>query len=401
MENVSSGLLFEVLRSASASGGDVVLKRPVPAHRSSKRVCALLAREAEAATSMQGMGAPFVVGWDPTLAELRRSWVPGETLGQLRATMGAPSVATALLLFCKLLDLLERVHLAGWLLVDVSPSNVLLRPDGELSILDFGSARRNGAAPARAQDDLDPVAPGFASPEQAAGLPLEPASDVYAAARLAQWLLTGESGRAPHAVLAGSDLSPTMSRALLLAGAWRSRARLRSCLAKSIAERKADPAEVREACLRELRALGVPSSALRESSRTAFWSKNPRSRLYVAAASLLLTAVAFTLVVWSQRPVSGRLGTVQSAWVSVSASPWATCSVDGTAPSVTPVGAPWRVAPGSHRVRCEHPAAMPVEHTVVLSPGQREHVFVQMNVPGSDPFSPEALAEQFLKETGK
>ncbi len=393
LESISTGLLFEVLRARLATGGDIVVKRPVPAHQGSKRVRALLEREVEAASAMGGVGAPFVLGWDADSGELRRAWVPGETLAEARERMGAASLSFALAVCAKLMTVLQRAHAAGWLVVDISPSNVMITPGGELMILDFGSARKNGSAPPKLQDDLDPVSPGFSAPEQASGLALTPASDIYAAVRLVQWMVTGENSRAAHASLADGDLSQRMSRALLLAGALKARTELRACLSRAESARPNDLLHVACVC-----AQSTPSSMFRNFGVDS-WTQGSLPKGLLAAAALgalLLTAAGAAL--WRGRPAES-LSNVQSAWIDVSASPWASCTVDGANPTVTPAGAPWRVAPGEHVVRCQHPSARPEEQGISTRAGERSHVFVRMNVPESDPLSPESLADQFAKES--
>lgn len=392
-ESISTGLLFEVLRARLATGGDIVVKRPVPAHQSSKRVRALLEREVEAASAMGGVGAPFVLGWDAESGELRRAWVPGTTLAEARERLGAASLSFALAVCGRLMLLLARAHKSGWLVVDISPSNVMITPGGELVILDFGSARRKGSAPAKSQDELDPVSPGFASPEQAGGLPLTPASDVYAAARLVQWLVTGETGRAPYASLAESDLSQRMSRAMLFAGAVRARSVLRACLARAENMRPDDLLHTAQVC-----AQGAPAS-VHSGFSVESWTRASRPKgLLVASALGAIAAAWVCMALWRARPAES-VAIVQSAWIDVSASPWGTCSVDGRGASPTPVGAPWRVEPGEHALRCVHPSSRAVEQRVSVGPGERAHVHIALNVPGADPLSPEALAEQFSKET--
>lgn len=70
-----------------------------------------------------------------------------------------------------LLDLLQAAHRQEILLIDLSPSNLLLSPDGRLRLVDLGLARV-GPGPAAGGT------PGFTAPE--ATLRATPASDVYA-----------------------------------------------------------------------------------------------------------------------------------------------------------------------------------------------------------------------------
>lgn len=107
-----------------------------------------------------------------------------------RAAMGQ---RTLIELLDPLLEALEEVHGAGFLHGDLSPGNILLRPDGQPLLLDFESAAPLAAAPG----ESGPAAatPGFAAPERGTGDSQGPWTDVYALAAVAYWLIVG---RAPQ-----------------------------------------------------------------------------------------------------------------------------------------------------------------------------------------------------------
>ncbi len=82
---------------------------------------------------------------------------------------------------------------------DVSPHNIFVTFTGEVKLVDFGIARLLGGGDARQQDEVpDPaVGPGggkyaYMSPEQAAGLPVGPRSDLFSAAVVLWELLVGQ-----------------------------------------------------------------------------------------------------------------------------------------------------------------------------------------------------------------
>jgi serine/threonine-protein kinase len=99
------------------------------------------------------------------------------------------------------LDVLHAVsHAHGSLIVhcDIKPSNVLVRNDGQVKLLDFGIAKllaeegETGETTLLTNDVLRPMTPGYASPEQLQGEAVTTSTDVYALGVLLYELLTGQ-----------------------------------------------------------------------------------------------------------------------------------------------------------------------------------------------------------------
>jgi len=96
-------------------------------------------------------------------------------------------------LFLKVADAVQSAHQQLVLHLDLKPANILVTNAGEPRLLDFGISRVLAEGQARANQavaTLHMLTPRYASPEQAEGLPLGVASDVFSLATLLYRLLT-------------------------------------------------------------------------------------------------------------------------------------------------------------------------------------------------------------------
>jgi non-specific serine/threonine protein kinase len=108
--------------------------------------------------------------------------VEGETLEE-RLARGRLDVAEALRVGAEIAAGLDAAHRRGVVHRDLKPANVRLTPEGRVKLLDFGIARRTGAAAEPGSDDDEaPLAgtPGYMSPEQVRREPEDARTDVFA-----------------------------------------------------------------------------------------------------------------------------------------------------------------------------------------------------------------------------
>ncbi|MGM9608419.1 MAG: phosphotransferase [Oscillospiraceae bacterium] len=126
---------------------------------------------------------------------LLRSYLPGETLAQYREREGGCPVQMCVRLGQKLCALLETLHSQDPPVIhrDIKPENLILLPDGEVGLIDFGIARQY-----KAGQDTDTRRMGTrstAAPEQYGYAQTDCRTDLYALGMTLIWLLTGTYDR--------------------------------------------------------------------------------------------------------------------------------------------------------------------------------------------------------------
>lgn len=123
-------------------------------------------------------------------------YVPGQDLKKLIRAHGSLEVDAALAVVVEVCKGVGYAHRAGLVHCDMKPQNILVTPDNSIKVTDFGIAR--ALSPTSAVDetaessDIVWGSPHYFSPEQAAGEPPTPASDVYSIGVVLFELLTGQ-----------------------------------------------------------------------------------------------------------------------------------------------------------------------------------------------------------------
>ncbi|HJR60855.1 MAG TPA: serine/threonine-protein kinase [Vicinamibacterales bacterium] len=124
-------------------------------------------------------GRPFIV------MEL----LDGLPLNEHLQTAASPTLDAKLELMLQTCDGLQNAHEAGVVHRDVKPSNLLVLRDGTLKVLDFGVARLAASNLTAAGMLLG--TPEYMSPEQARGQKMDARADVFSAAGVFYFILTG------------------------------------------------------------------------------------------------------------------------------------------------------------------------------------------------------------------
>ena len=119
--------------------------------------------------------------------------VEGQNLKQWLLTNGKLTQTEAIDWLQQLLAILAQVHQQQILHRDIKPSNIMIRPDGKLILIDFGTARKLTDTYVGKLEDSDITrvySPGYAAPEQLQGQAVE-RSDLFALGRTFVHLMTG------------------------------------------------------------------------------------------------------------------------------------------------------------------------------------------------------------------
>ncbi|HLO50016.1 MAG TPA: serine/threonine-protein kinase [Kamptonema sp.] len=112
--------------------------------------------------------------------------IPGENLGKWLEKNQPISQAIALAWLPQITAILDVIHSQNIVHRDIKPSNLILKPNGKLALIDFGSVKVKNC-------EIAPVGSwGYAPPEQLAGKTVQQ-SDFFALGRTLVHLLTGRT----------------------------------------------------------------------------------------------------------------------------------------------------------------------------------------------------------------
>lgn len=121
---------------------------------------------------------------------LPMEFVEGKTISQIVQANGAFNEQEALSIFIKLLDAFSYVHNKSCIHRDVKPSNIMIRPDGSICVIDFGIAKDSKTSTGKTIGRVVGT-DGYMSPEQANGYNIDTRTDIYSLGCLLHYMLTG------------------------------------------------------------------------------------------------------------------------------------------------------------------------------------------------------------------
>jgi serine/threonine-protein kinase len=162
-----------------------------------------LLKEARAASALNhpNIVTVFEVGDSPHGVYMAMELVDGETL-RARMSRGELSASEIADIAAQVAEGLGVAHAAGIVHRDLKPENIMVRADGYVKVLDFGLAKRlpwaspedAGSMTASVGTVTGQLAGTFAymSPEQARGMEIGPASDVFSFGTILHEMATGQ-----------------------------------------------------------------------------------------------------------------------------------------------------------------------------------------------------------------
>ncbi|MGI9084508.1 MAG: Stk1 family PASTA domain-containing Ser/Thr kinase [Aeromicrobium sp.] len=158
-------------------------------------------REAQAAAQLnhRHVVSVFDQGTDGEITYLVMEYVPGRTLRDVMRDETPMKPTRALGLLAQVLVALSAAHAAHLIHRDIKPENVLITPDGEVKVADFGLARAVSAATTATGGTLIGTI-SYLAPEIVVNEGADARSDVYACGAMLYEMLTGEkphSGESP------------------------------------------------------------------------------------------------------------------------------------------------------------------------------------------------------------
>ena len=131
-------------------------------------------------------------------------FVEGETLKDVIDARAPMHVEVALDLFEQIAAALDYAGNRNVVHRDIKPANIMVTFDGRAKVADFGLARVGGSTMTKTSTILG--TPGYMSPEQVRGMPLDGRSDLFSAAVVLYEMLTRQK------IFAGKDLGDTLAR---------------------------------------------------------------------------------------------------------------------------------------------------------------------------------------------
>lgn len=195
LAKIGQGGLAEVYRAQDVALGRLVAVKALrPEYVADPAFLVRFHREAQSAANLThpNVVAVYDFGQDGGRPYIVMEYVPGRDLRTLLEQNGALSVRQAVDIGCQICAGVGHAHRSGLVHGDLKPGNVLIRPDEQVKVVDFGLARALGESAMDEEGELVWGTPAYFAPEQAAGGNVLPSTDVYAIGVILYESLTGQ-----------------------------------------------------------------------------------------------------------------------------------------------------------------------------------------------------------------
>jgi eukaryotic-like serine/threonine-protein kinase len=197
----------------------LVVKRLLPHLCRDERAAAMFLNEARVAALIDHPNLAHVSDFGEVQGSyyLAMEYVQGSSLADVLQAVGSIPIPIAVRVVIELLEALHAIHSAsgadgvslGLVHRDVSPRNVMIRPDGVVKLLDLGIVASKDDGEHRTAGTR-----GYMSPEQARGEKVDARSDLYSVGVLLARMITGLSHSTPVTSERLADLPPQLERLL-------------------------------------------------------------------------------------------------------------------------------------------------------------------------------------------
>ena len=199
-ERIATGGMGDVWRGTDVVlGRNVAIKVLLPTLVTDPDFNARFEGEARTLASLRHPGVVDVYDYGEselvtgeTAVYMVMAYVHGEPLSHRIADAGRLGVPETLSLVTQAARALHAAHGKGIVHRDVKPGNLLVQPDGQVILVDFGVARSAAVTSVTAANAV-PGTALYMAPEQASGKAVSPATDIYALGVVAYHCLAGET----------------------------------------------------------------------------------------------------------------------------------------------------------------------------------------------------------------
>jgi serine/threonine-protein kinase len=197
MEKIGIGGMAEVFKATDeVLGRTVAVKVMLPQYASDPTFAARFKQEAQSAANL---ASPYIVNiydWGHDESDntyfIVMEYVRGTDLKTAIQQRGAINQRKAAEIGSQVCAALSVAHAYDIIHRDIKPHNIMVQPDGNAKVMDFGIARANGSSMTQTGSVLGTAY--YVSPEQAQGKNLTPATDLYS---LGIVLYEAVTGRVP------------------------------------------------------------------------------------------------------------------------------------------------------------------------------------------------------------